>query len=49
MTITKIMDCDFCRKECQKDKSFYSPSGADPREYHICIDCIKSWLREVEQ
>ncbi len=43
------MDCDFCRKECQKYKSFYSPAGADPREYHICIDCIKSWLREVEQ
>jgi hypothetical protein len=43
------MDCDFCGKEQQKYKSFYSPSGTDPREYHICIDCIKNWLKELEQ
>jgi len=30
-----VMDGDFCRKEREKYKSFYSPSGTDPRQYHI--------------
>jgi len=43
------MDCDFCRKDSGKVKSFYSPSGMDPREYHICLDCIKKWHYELEK
>jgi len=31
-----VMHGDFCRKDPEKYKSFYSPSGTDPREYHIC-------------
>ena len=38
------MDCDFCRKDSEKDKSFYFPSGTDPREYQICIDCVKNGI-----
>jgi len=33
----------------EKYKSFYSPSGTDPREYHIYIDCIQTWLNELKQ
>jgi len=31
------MNCDFCRKQSEKYKSFYSPSGIDPREYHVVL------------
>ena len=43
------MDCDFCRKDSEKDKSFYFPSVTDPREYHICIDCVRKWHNELEK
>jgi hypothetical protein len=43
------MNCDFCGKLVTRYKSFYSPSGMDPTELHVCVDCIKKWLFDLDQ
>jgi hypothetical protein len=43
------MNCDFCGKLVTKYKSLYSPSSLDPTELHLCVDCIKKWLNDVDQ
>ena len=43
------MDCDFAEESLKSTNRSTPPSGADPREYHICINCLKSWLNEINQ